>query len=576
MSASVLAGQPPDSGAVRMQWGVRIPMRDGVRLSATLYLPSEEHAPAPVLFLLTPYVAQISHETGVYFAAHGSPFLTVDVRGRGNSDGSFKADGNEAHDGYDIVEWLAGQPYCNGKVAMCGGSYSGYVQWCAAKMRPPHLATIVPVASPYRGVDSPAPRNIFPAYRVQWLNLLAGHTSQEKIFADQAFWNQQFRRWFESGGAFAGIDSFLGNPSPIFQEWLAHPERDAYWDSYNPTPGQYAEIDLPVLTITGAYDGNQLGALTHYREHLQYGSPIARSNHYLIIGPWDHAGTRFPKAEFGGLKVGPASLLDLQALQCQWYEYTLRGGSKPAFLQKRVAYYVLGAERWRYADTLEEVTARTVALYLDSSGEANDVFRSGSLRAGRPGEGEPECYVHDPRDITLAELESSIDPASCVDQRLVHASAGRHLVYHSEPFRQDTEVSGFFRLAVWLSIDQPDTDFQVALFDVDADGSAIRLATDCMRARYRESPREPKLINTSSPLLYELDQFNFVSREIRTGHRLRMVLGPLHSIHWQKNYNSGGVVAAETALDARTVTVRLFHDAKRPSALYVPLGRPED
>src|SRR5688572_21171973 len=121
-----------DRPEIRLQWDTRIPMRDGIELSATLYVPCQHVEPSPVIFTLTPYIAQSLHDTAVYFARHGYPFLTVDVRGRGNSGGVFKANGNEAQDGYDIVEWVARQPYCNGKVAMCGGSYGGYVQWAAA------------------------------------------------------------------------------------------------------------------------------------------------------------------------------------------------------------------------------------------------------------------------------------------------------------------------------------------------------------------------------------------------------------------------------------------------------------
>lgn len=562
----------PDSMGMRVQWGVKIPMRDGVRLSATLYLPAQGVA-APTIFTMTPYVAQVSHEVGVYFAAHGYPFLTVDVRGRGNSEGVFKANGNEAADGYDVVEWLARQSYCNGKVAMWGGSYAGYVQWAAAKELPPHLCTIVPVASPFRGVDSPAPNNIFKPYRIQWLTLIAGRASQDKIFADQSFWNRQFRRWFESGTPFKEIDSFLGQPSSIFQEWMAHPHRDAYWDSYNPSPQQYAQISIPILTITGAYDANQLGALTHYREHLKSKSVEDSTEHYLVIGPWDHAGTRTPKTEFGGLTVGPASLVDLLDLHRQWYAWTLQGGPRPTFLQTHVTYYVMGAEQWRHAVSLEDVTACLKPLYLQSNTNPNDVLRSGSLMDDSGIESDPDHYIYDPRDIGRAELESTLDPVSCVDQRMVYASLGKHLVYHSMPFERDTEVSGFFTLSVWLSIDQSDTDFQAFVYEVHLDGSSVMLTSDCLRARYRESDREERLVRTLEPLRYDFKRFAFVSRRISRGSRLRLVFGPLNSIFSQKNYNSGGVVAEESMQDARSVMVRLFHDAAHPSALYVPLGR---
>ena len=162
-----------------LQWGVRIPLRDGVHLNATLYRPNERSEAAPAIFTLTPYVGQTYHDRGVYFSSLGYTFLTVDARGRGNSEGIFTAGTNEAQDAYDVIEWLARQSYCNGRVAMWGGSYGGYVQWAAASERPSHLATIVPVASPLRGFDTPAPNNIFPPYRVQWLTLLAGRTSQE-------------------------------------------------------------------------------------------------------------------------------------------------------------------------------------------------------------------------------------------------------------------------------------------------------------------------------------------------------------------------------------------------------------
>src|ERR1700761_4748841 len=223
---------PTDPARVELHWGVKIPMRDGVQLQATVYTPRGEAKPAPCIFTLTPYIAQSYHDRGMYFAAHGLAFLTVDVRGRGNSEGVYDPLLQEAHDGYDVVEWLAKQPYCNGKVSMWGGSYAGYDQWAAAKEFPPHLATIVPVAAPYAGVDFPMGHNIFAPYDVQWLFFTSGHTSQDKIFGDSAFWNDKNRRWFESGTPFKDFDTQVGAPSAIFQRWVQHPHPDAFWDSY--------------------------------------------------------------------------------------------------------------------------------------------------------------------------------------------------------------------------------------------------------------------------------------------------------------------------------------------------------
>src|SRR5256885_16563172 len=115
-------------------------------------------------------------------------------------------------------------------------------------------------------------------------------------------------------------------------------------------------MSVPILTITGHYDGDQPGAFTFYKRHMLYGAAEAKANHYLIIGPWDHAGTRTPKAEVGGLKFGQASLLDLNKLHTEWYDWAMKGGAKPEFLKKRVSYYLVGAEEWKYADSLESIS----------------------------------------------------------------------------------------------------------------------------------------------------------------------------------------------------------------------------
>jgi uncharacterized protein len=564
---------------VQVTWGVGIPMRDGVCLNANLYLPGPyfpgpHEASAPAIFSLTPYVAQVNHDRGMYFARHGYPFLAVDVRGRGGSPGTFRPSASEAQDGHDVVEWLATQPYCNGQVAMCGGSYVGYTQWATAASRPTHLATIVPVAAPFRGGDSPMRNNTFPTYAIRWLTLVAGRSSQDKVFADRSFWSDQYRRWFESGKSFRTLDAVAGHSSAVFQEWISHPERGPYWDQFNPTPQQYAGITIPVLTITGMYDSDQLGALMHYREHLSHSSSGAPARHFLIIGPWDHAGTRTPKRTFGGIEAGPASLVDLQELHLQWYAWTMQSGPRPHFLKNNVMYYVLGADRWRHAESLEAITERVVAFYLQSSVCPTDVFHSGLL-ATAPKACEPDRYVYDPRDVSLAKLECEVDPDNLADDRMTYAAAGKHLIYHTDPFDRDIEFIGFVRLSVWLSIDRPDTDFQATLYEVRADGTAIRLTSDCMRARYRESFREQKLIATEEPLRYDFRHFTFISCRVRRGHRLRLVFGPINSVYMQKNYNSGGNVADESMLDARTVTVRLFHDDAHPSAIYIPFGREE-
>jgi hypothetical protein len=290
-----------------------------------------------------------------------------------------------------------------------------------------------------------------------------------------------------------------------------------------------------------------------------------------VIGPWDHAGTRTPQARFGGIEVGPASLVDLGKLHRQWYAWTLHDGPEPDFLHKPVACYVMTADEWRYFEHLEAATARAECLYLHSNGNPDDVFHSGYLAAS-VGNTRPDHYCYDPRDFSATALESAVDPASLSDQRTVHAATGKQLIYHSNPFATDTEITGFFKLTVWLAIDQPDTDFGATVYEIALDGSSVLLSTDTLRARYRESIRAERLVRTRDPLRYDFERFTFVSRRLPRGHRLRLVIGPLHSIYLQKNYNSGGAVSEESMQDAASVSVSLFHDSAHPSALFVPIG----
>lgn len=405
-----------------------------------------------------------------------------------------------------------------------------------------------------------------------WLTIVSGRPVQERTFLDNDYWTARYREHFERGRAFLELQAVAGSRGDTFTEWALHPQLDDYWDAHVPSPRQYAALDVPILTITGSYDDDQTGALKFYRKHMRHGTPIATAAHHLIIGPWDHDGTVTPAASFGGLAFGAASLVDLNRLHLEWHDWTLNAGARPAFLKDRVAYYVTGAEEWRHAPTIEAVTAREQAFYLRSDGTAADVFGSGMLAAEQASSAASDSYVYDPRDVSVAALESA-DPDSRVDQRDACAGVGDRLVYHSRPFRRKTEISGTFRLTAWIAIDQPDTDFWISVHEITSDGRSVLLATDVRRARYRESLRRAQPIAPGTPLHYHFNSFTFVSREIAQGSRLRLVIGPGNSINKQKNYNSGRAVVEEAMRDARVVTVTLFHDATRPSALFVPLGQ---
>ena len=560
----------PQKKDVDMMWAVKIPMRDGVQLNATVYLPHDQKDPLPVVFTFTPYISDSYTDRAMYFAQHGFVYALVDVRGRGNSGGAFEPFANEGRDGYDVVEWFAKQKYCDGKVAMWGGSYAGFDQWSVAKEFPPHLATIVPAAAAHPGVDFPFQYNMYFPYDLQWLTFTGGATGNEKTFANGDFWTAKAREMYDTHSAFADYDKLVGNPSPIFHKWIQHPTPDAYYDAMVPTSADYKKFTLPILTITGDYDGDQPGAFTFYKRDMQYGNAEAIANHYLIIGPWDHAGTRSPKAEMGGLKFAPASVLDLNKLHTEWYNWTMKDGKKPDFLKKRVAYWVMGKEEWKYADSLEAISNAQETLYLESNGVASDAFHSGALLEKSATGAAGDSWTYDPLDTRPGEAEGD-EPNYLTSQRYIMNLFGEGLVYHSKPFAAATEISGFPKLTVWLSMDVPDTDLEANLYEILPNGSSVALTSAAMRARYRDSLRDPKPVPEGKIEKYVFDNFTFFSRQIAKGSRLRLLVRSINSMNAQKNYNSWGDVSQETGKDAKTAHITLVHDANHPSALALPV-----
>jgi hypothetical protein len=261
----------------------------------------------------------------------------------------------------------------------------------------------------------------------------------------------------------------------------------------------------------------------------------------------------------------------MQKLHADWYDHALGRGPLPPLLHSNVAYFMLGADEWRYAKTLDSASSsKELSLFLAApTGTPQDVFRSGQLalkpRANEP----PASIVSDPHELPELEVAKYAADENLTSQ--FRAFQKRAITFHSDPLAQDTEIAGHMRLTLECEADAPDFDLWAQVLMVLPDGSTVRLGEDIRRARFRNGQFQEELVKPGQRVHIPFE-FNWLARRIPAGARLRLTIAPLNSPNYQKNFNTGGRMGYETIDDARVATIKIFHDAKRPSQLILPLA----
>ena len=555
---------------VDIQLYQKIPMRDGVHLSANIYMPTERPEPLPVILIYTPYVNDEANDRGMFFAQQGYVFISLDLRGRGNSEGDYAPFEKDGIDGYDAIEWISQQPWCNGKVGMMGGSYRGMVQWLTLKQKPKALVSMVPTASVGPGIDFPKSNGIFGNYALQWLTFTSGRSRNDNMFGNGGYWYAKSLKKYKEHLAFREWDMIaLGDRNEVFQKWIAHPDFDEYWQGIYPTRADYASFDLPILSITGYFDGDQPGAMTYYEGHMANASASAKEQHYLILGPWNHPGTRNPVTELGGFKFGADSKLDMLDLHLQWFDWTLKGKEKPTFLKDRVAYYLMESNEWKYTNSYENTATESIQYYLSSQEtEADHFLKAGQLLTEPAPKQSPDTYTYDPLDTASTPFYSGQDYYTSPDPGYIGKN---NLVYLGEPLEEDTELFGRIELGAYLEMDVEDTDISAAVYEKTETGETLFLGNDAIRARYRNSLEKAELVKPGEVNLYTFDSFFITARTLKKGSRLFVVISSYGGSFNQLNYNSGKDVSDQTGADAKVAHVKLHLSKKYPSYLKIPV-----
>lgn len=528
-------------------------MPDGVRLSANIFLPSE-HGRVPAILVRTPYGKGIDLVPNYQaFVDHGYAVVVQDVRGRYESEGDFEQLHHEPEDGDATLNWIAQQPWSNGKIGMVGGSYLGIVQWKAALRNNPHLKAIFPVVSgddDYRDRYYSRGGALKLGHRLEWMaeNLRAPGYSPD---FNRFIWHLPLRT--------ADVAA-TGQISEAYQEAMRHPAFDAFWHSVS-TREHLEQIRIPVFAVGGWYDNylqSDLDAFVALRK--------STGLNHILIGPWPHN----MSYKFEGVDFGRDASVPIRRLQLQWFDQWLMGKDTAAASAAPVKVFLMGANQWLEDREWPPSDARAKVLYLDSNGHANGAGGDGRLREGLSPRETEDSYTYDPHNPTPTRggavcCNPRVFPWGPLDQRSVEGRPDV-LVYTTRPLRTDVTVAGPVKAVLFVSTSARDTDFTVKLVDVFPEGEARILTDGILRLRYRKSVGHPEGAKPGEIYEITIDAGETANVFLR-GHRIRVEIASSNFPKFDRNPNTGGSIPDETRLVVANQTV--YHGGTRPSRLEV-------
>ena len=535
-----------------VQDSLLIPTKDGASISAIMVRDSAAKLPLSTILYHTIYAHPADDlERAIKIAKEGYVGIVSYSRGKGLSTDASIPYEHEADDTYEVIDWISRQKWSDGQVGMYGRGYAGFTQWAATKKMHPALKIIVPTAALAPGITEPMENGVMSNDSYAWAHQVAGNgyldTTLQK---DDQPWRDLSLSWYEKGVSYRAMDSLAGQKNPIFEKWLAHPTYDEYWQGMIPYQQEFAKIKIPVLTISGYYDEEQMGALHYLKEHYKY-NPSAE--HYLLIGPYTHSGTQAkPEEQVGGYSIGAAAQVDISALIFDWFAYVFKGESRPTLLQDLINYQVMGTNNWNYVASLTEVSTDTVRLYLSNTPSDfdgpfdrgnNGLVQHFSLDGINKKAAEPLLQEVDFMDRTEGAENSYYAPYVLSDTLVV----GNGLSFVSRPFPREFEVNGSYFGELKVKINKKDFDFSTVLYEKTWDGRYFKLTLEnVVRASQSEDPSKRQLLQPGVIDTISFDNVRMTSRKINRGSRLILVLnGNKHSLD-QINYGTGKDVSIET------------------------------
>ena len=576
--ATTAPAQQPS--AVIVERNVMVPMRDGVKLATFIRRPQTEKK-VPAILSRTPYSAKLPGNLDREAVRAGDPsawFALVfqDTRGRYASEGEFYPMKNEARDGYDTIEWIARQSWCDGNVAMNGSSYVGFTQLAAAMERPPHLRALWAQVAPADLDDG-----VFFQGGTMRLELAQGwmigqafnskRVLRNEVLPDEvACWREkgQFQDWcwhlpLRDPGAIA-----LGGPSYV-QAWndmITSWDKPRAWDPISALPNA-GKIEVPVMLVGGWYDIFSQGDLDLWASlRARGGSELTRRETRLLMGPWCH-GCRGPSGavSFSGTD------LPLQQLQFQWFDRWLCGNTNAIAGWPALRYFVMHSNRWVDAGQFPPKETAPTKFYLDF----NAASRKRMLAAQPPAAGvEPSAFTYDPTRPVPTLGGNNLTIVRGIQDHWDHSQRADVVSFESAALEKDATIAGRVRVRLVAASSALDTDFTAMLLDVkpgksdDERAFHANVLDGIIRTRYRHGREKAEMFEPDKPVEVDVDLWS-TAYTFKAGHHIRLNISSSNFPRFDRSLNTADAPGHGTAL--QKADNKIFHDADHASFIELPV-----
>jgi putative CocE/NonD family hydrolase len=540
---------------------VLIKTKSGVSLSAVVVRPKQIVGKRPTAFQFSIYADEAWHiKTAIHAAAHGYVGVIANTRGKRLSPDEIIPWEKDGEDATQVIDWIIQQTWSDGRVGMYGGSYLGFTQWAAAKHMHPALKTIVPYAAANPLTGLPIENNIFITPNYQWaFHVTNNKTMDQSVYADRKYWDDVFETLYKSGRAFRDIDKVEGKPNPWFQKWLNHPDYDDYYQQMLPYKNDYNKITIPVLSITGYFDGGQISAIDFLKQHYKYNP---QANHTLLIGPYSHGTAQgVPYSHHSNYQLDPVALeKDTEEITFQWFDYVLYSKPRPALLKDKVNYQLMGSNTWQHHPSLQKLNQEAQRFYLNTTKDKDGHYL---LSRSKPRALDFVSQTVDLADRNTTNNESGMWPL--IHKQLPNSNG---LVFITKPLTEAMQLAGSITGHFSITINKRDVDIGYNFYAISPEGEVVFLNYYIGRASYAHDMSVRKLLAPGKKTQVPIVNARMTAKLLPPGSRLVMVLDVNKNRHAQVNMGTGKDVSDETSEDGKEpLQIKWFSD----SQLVIPL-----